>query len=78
MMLTRMGYAIRDERYRYVEWMSEGRHVNPEAGFSRVDDIQLFDYDDDPLETVNVAGMTEYLEVETGLKQALHSWLKGL
>lgn len=75
---NRMGYAIRDERYRYVEWMSEGRHVNPDADFSRVDDTQLFDYYDDPFETINVSGNTAYSEVESGLKEALQSWLEDL
>ena len=70
-----MGYAIRDERYRYVEWMAEGRHVNPEAGFSEVSDKQLFDYQVDPLEMVNVAGYEDYADVEAGLKSALHAWL---
>ena len=73
-----MGYAIRDERYRYVEWMSEGRQVNPNAGFSDLAGKQLFDYQTDPHETVNVAGYPDYVEVEAGLKEALHGWLESL
>lgn len=79
----RMGYAIRDERYRYVEWMNQGRHVNPGAVYSitdsdSVNDTQLFDYQTDPLETVNVSGMEEYAGIEAGLKKALYRWLENL
>lgn len=74
----KMGYAIRDKRYRYVEWMAEGRHVNPQAGFSEVADKQLFDYKDDPQEMINVAGYENYAGIEDGLRKALHKWLEGL
>ena len=74
----KMGYAIRDARYRYVEWMEEGRHVNPDAGFTDVVDMQLFDYEVDPKETVNVAGHADYISIEEGLAAALHEWLDSL
>ena len=73
----KMGYAIRDERYRYVEWMEEGRHVNPQADYNRVADRQLFDYEEDPLETENVFGYPQYAEIESKLEDAMHSWLKA-
>ena len=74
----KMGYAIRDERYRYVEWLAEGRHVNPEAGFSEVADKQLFDYVVDPLETLNVAGYEDYAGIQDHLRKALHEWLEAM
>lgn len=67
----KMGYAIRDGRYRYVEWVAEGRHVNPEARLDEVVATQLFDYKTDPLETINLAGQPEYAEVENELKEKL-------
>jgi iduronate 2-sulfatase len=73
----KMGYAIRDERYRYVEWMEEGRHVNFQADYNRVADRQLFDYEEDPLETENVFGYPQYAEIESKLEDAMHSWLKA-
>jgi hypothetical protein len=43
-----MGYSLRSDRYRYVEWRSlEGRSV-----IGR----ELYDYEADPLETFNRAG----------------------
>lgn len=74
----KMGYAIRDERYRYVEWMAEGRHKNPEASLDELDGKQLFDYETDPYETVNVAGHEDYSEEEARMKAALHVWLENL
>ena len=73
-----MGYAIRDEQFRYVLWLEEGRHKNPEADLSKVADTQLFDYEKDPLETVNVSGNEVYREIEGQLRGALYEWLMEL
>jgi len=62
-----MGYAIRDERYRYVEWIAQGRHVNPEADLTHSIAKQLFDYRTDPLETKNLADNPDYLEIQNNL-----------
>lgn len=43
-----MGRAIRTERYRLVEWKTPG--AAPETA-----DLELYDYQDDPLETCNLA-----------------------
>jgi len=71
----KMGYAIRDVRYRYVKWFEEGRHVNQDADYSMYVDTQLFDYEKDPLETVNVSGMDEYKDVEAMLEEVMDEWL---
>jgi len=71
-----MGYAIRDEQYRYVEWKTVGRHVDPGADYSDVADKQLFDYSKDPLETINVVGKSEYSDAEARLMEALHECLR--
>jgi len=72
----KMGYAIRDEQYRYVEWKTVGRHVDPGADYSDVADKQLFDYSKDPLETINVVGKSEYSDAEARLMEALHECLR--
>jgi iduronate 2-sulfatase len=72
---NKMGYTIRDGRYRYVKWMEEGRHVNLDADYSVVADTQLFDYEKDPLETINVSGMDDYKDIEVSLEKALDEWL---
>lgn len=52
----RMGYAVRDDRFRYVKWP---------------DSEQLFDYQYDPLETVNIAGEDSVESIEKKLADAL-------
>jgi iduronate 2-sulfatase len=44
----RLGRAIRDARYRMVEW-------KPQAAARDTAEIELYDYQDDPLETANIA-----------------------
>ena len=43
------GYAYRTERYRYIEWINGGMVVARE----------LYDYTVDPMETINLAGVSE-------------------
>ena len=43
-----MGYAYRTERYRYIEWCS------PKS--KKVVARELYDYESDPMEKVNLAG----------------------
>ena len=69
----RMGYAIRTHRYRYVEWMEEGRHVNDSADYSRVHARQLFDYRYDPLETVNIVEADSMQAIRQKLARQLHA-----
>lgn len=72
----KMGYAIRDGRYRYVEWVSEGRHVNPNADLKEVIDGQLFDYQEDPLETRNLYNDKSYKDVQSVLVGKLQAFYK--
>lgn len=64
-----MGYAIRTERYRYVEWNKwpEGTLVAKE----------LYDLQRDPREDVNVAGRPEERAVMAGLAARLRTGWRG-
>ncbi|MFC2124976.1 sulfatase [Bacteroidota bacterium] len=73
---NKMGYAIRDRQYRYVEWIEEGLHVNPDADLTKVADRQFFDYVKDPLETENFADLEVYKEEQQILAEQLHEFLK--
>jgi arylsulfatase A-like enzyme len=53
---THMGYALRTDRYRYVEWRDIHTGV--------VTDRELYDEETDPMETVNRAGRAAYAEIE--------------
>jgi arylsulfatase A-like enzyme len=65
-----IGYSVRNERYRYIEW------VHPVTKKVRGQD--LFDYAKDPYETQNLVDNSEYAEVLQGMIQILHSDTAGL
>lgn len=46
------GYAYRTERYRYTEWVNDSGNV--------VDARELYDFKVDPLQTINLAGVSGY------------------
>lgn len=74
---NKLGYAIRDGRYRYVEWIENGYHVNPNANMNQVAGRQLFDYKNDPNETLNLVNNPQYKEALKKMKQKLHQFYKN-
>ena len=60
-----MGFAVRTQRYRYVEWAAGDRGV------------ELYDYDEDPLEYANLAGREEYAQLVRRLRAELER-IRGL
>ena len=57
---NKMGYSIRDNRYRYTVWVDwSNKKTNTEKRLA----VELYDYTEDPLETVNVADDPRYKEV---------------
>ena len=62
-----MGYSIRTERFRLVEWRVKGKGVAWE----------LYDHQTDPAETVNLAGAADHQKTLESLKQMLgDGWQK--
>lgn len=61
-----MGYALRNDRFRYVEWR-DYRDPNAKPIF-----IELFDHENDPMETVNV------VEKHPQVIKELHQQLKTM
>ncbi|MDD7984566.1 sulfatase [Lentisphaera marina] len=55
------GYSYRTTQYRYIEWIKS----------NQVEAIELYDYQNDPEEKVNLANNPEYAELITELKQEL-------
>ena len=53
----RMGYSLRTEKYRYTVWVSWKDKV---LDTNKVFAEELYDYEKDPLETVNVVDQKEY------------------
>ena len=56
-----MGYAFRDRRYRYLVWQKKKFYEGEIGGPIHAE--VLYDYEKDPMETVNVAKEPEYKEV---------------
>lgn len=65
-----MGYAIRDKRYRLVQW-TKGFKTYDKFDPARVIAVELFDYEKDPLETRNVAADPAYAKVVKRLEKEL-------
>lgn len=58
---TKMGYTLRSERYRYVKWLQMKYKKGERKG--KLIATELYDYEKDPLETVNLSENSEYQEI---------------
>jgi len=68
----KMGYAIRTERYRYVEW-----HYITRPG--EIAGCELYDHQVDPTESVNLADQSDQAELVQRLHEQLQAgWRKAL
>ncbi len=68
-----MGYALRNQRYRYVEWIEDCRMTDKyDAG--KVVGRELYDYEKDPMETVNVVADPEYAAVVEAMNRQLQDF----
>jgi len=63
-----MGHSLRTERYRYTEWAEPGKKP---VG------IELYDYQSDPGENVNLAGRAEHQGLMSELSRQLHEGWRG-
>ena len=55
-----MGYALRNDRYRYVAWYKNRYSINEQDIIIK----ELYDYKSDPDETVNIVGIERALAEE--------------
>ncbi len=65
-----MGYSLRTKRYRYTIWMENFRSNLPFRASSIVGD-ELYDYQKDPLEKVNVVDDKDYALIVKSLKDKM-------
>jgi arylsulfatase A-like enzyme len=73
----KMGYSIRTKSYRLTWWMKNGyRSYNP---FSKdlIVAKELYDYEKDPLETVNVVDEKAYQAIAREMEEKMISFLKS-
>jgi len=65
-----MGYAIRSQRYRYVEWFEDWISTE-EYNDDKLVGRELYDYETDPLETENLVDHPDYQGVVDIMKRQL-------
>ncbi|MEM9446158.1 MAG: sulfatase [Verrucomicrobiota bacterium] len=63
-----VGLAVRDEKFRYIEWRKGWEQD------SKVLEVELYDYSKHPEERINVADTPEYAVERQRLAQLLWSW----
>jgi iduronate 2-sulfatase len=63
-----MGYAMRTDKYRYVEWYDWNKDEKAKGAFL---ECELYDQDNDPQENQNLANKAEYKELIKSLSQKL-------
>ena len=71
-----MGYAMRTERYRFVMWVNNNFRSTQQFDESLIADLELYDYQTDPLETVSQANNPEYKAVVADLQQKMVAYFK--
>jgi arylsulfatase A-like enzyme len=71
-----MGYSLRDERYRYTIWMTNDFKSSQPFNADLIVGTELFDYDKDPNETVNVIDDASYKSVAKDLKTKMINFFK--
>lgn len=71
----RMGYALRDQRFRYVAWYTNNKAQGADGHTAPVE-TELYDYKNDPLETRNLAKEPAYAEINAELSGKLTKYLQ--
>lgn len=76
---SRMGYAIRSDRFRYIEWYEGDFNDRTEHDESKIVAQELYDYQEDPLETKNWVNEESLSAVLLELQQHLREtiWQSG-
>jgi arylsulfatase A-like enzyme len=69
-----MGYTLRTERYRYTEWYKNYNSTMPRDP-KKIIGTELYDYQEDPLETKNLVKNKKYAEVLAEHQKLLHDFL---
>lgn len=71
------GYSMRTEKYRYVIWMADGFTSEQPFSADKIYGIELYDFEKDPKETLNVAGDKNYATAKNELYQKMITFFKS-
>ena len=64
-----MGYSIRTDNMRYTEWFDSGYNTSEPYDPKRVIGREMYDYENDPLETENVIGKASYAKQQKRMEE---------
>ena len=70
-----MGYALRTDKYRFVIWMNDFTSKHPFVA-NKVYATELYDYQNDPLEKVNVVNAKAYEAVSKEMYSKMLTFFK--
>ncbi|MEZ4987796.1 MAG: sulfatase [Saprospiraceae bacterium] len=70
-----MGYSIRTDRYRYTEWHTNDYHSTKPYDAANLVGVELYDYEKDPQESINLAIDKAYAPVVANMQQKLKAHL---
>jgi arylsulfatase A-like enzyme len=72
-----MGYSLRTDKYRYTLWL---KNFTSDQVYSadKVYDIELYDYENDPLEKVNQANNKKYAAIASDLDKKMITYFKSV
>ncbi len=73
----KMGYSIRTARYRLTWWMANGFRSNRPFTKGAIVAKELYDYEQDPLETVNVVADRQYEVATAALEEKMATFFRG-
>ena len=71
-----MGYSLRNHRYRYTIWLANDFKSSQPFNAEWVVGTELYDYEKDPKETINVANEKDYKSITEDLNAQLIGFLK--
>ena len=71
-----MGYSLRTDRYRFTIWMKDNFRTNRPFDQNLVVATELYDYQKDPDETINVVDEKSYAEISKDLKAKMLNYFE--
>ncbi len=72
-----MGYSIRTANFRYTIWMGDDFRTYKPFNEKKVYADELYDYENDPLETINVVSEKKYTSVAREMKSQMLDFFKS-